>query len=646
MVVPYPLGRQPPRRLPPRGVVLTTMVSAAMPQSGYDGRTRETAVPGGKAMGTGEKDGVLRVRQMEVFRSDLEVGVRPECAGEGGSPGRRRFPFELGQPQTTQENRHTGFGKARTGGVVEAMARGVRVGLRKRPFTHTENELNTGLPGKTEWGGRAKPTRVEKDAECFGVETHGSKSKRHQSVGAYGGRRDAGMERKRCGGKPNLKAVIQLASSKGWCQEAGRKLKGKALARSTATSKQSKRAEILELTEAVTGSNCPFPITPQQLWEVAGALGEAGLRAGGQYLSELKAIQLEAGFEWPEHLERHLVGCKRALARDQGPEQRAVAVDPTELNSSRLLVVSRDRAGPKHPVMAYLWACVWMLRAAEAVEVLVEHIKFKPKGKIVQLVIPKSKTDQGGAGTLRTLSCCGLEVCEVACPFFLATVAMAQGSGRASGDPLFPTGRGTKPSKFGLIKAWTLHVAENMSGHSARRSGAMMYAKRGVPTCEIAFLGRWKSSAVFRYVEEALQSLPLNERVKLGVQGNVGKMVSQDAMSAEPSRAETARPDTALEATETEAPEKEVPEGKLLWAVSRSRKGRIYHAVRRATWDVRLEEWATACGWAFAARNTQVELTKQKPFGSRVCQKCTAVLAMRDGVKGGVAVAHVAQVTI
>ena len=52
----------------------------------------------------------------------------------------------------------------------------------------------------------------------------------------------------------------------------------------------------------------------------------------------------------------------------------------------------------------------------------------------------------------------------------------------------------------------------DMTGHSGRRSGAMMYARNGLQLFDVAFLGRWKSSAVMRYIEEAMEQLAINKR--------------------------------------------------------------------------------------------------------------------------------------
>ena len=422
------------------------------------------------------------------------------------------------------------------------------------------------------------------------------------------------------------------------------------LAKSTAAARKSKRAGILEIAEAVTGLPSPFPLDAGQLWEIAGTVAETGMRAGGQYVTELKAMQLELGFEWPDWLEKQLVGCKRALGRDLGPETRAIEVKPDDIPVENLLMAGSVRSGPKHPVLAYAWACVWMLRSGEAVQVRVGEVRIKAAEKLVVLTIPRSKTDQRAKSTFRTLGCCRRTSCDATCPFLVATVALASVQSQDKDGPLFRSKTGGRPSRFGLVKAWMGWLSEEMSGHSARRSGAMWYARQGLPTHEIGFLGRWKSSAVFRYVEEALQALPLNERAELrrgpGVgppHGHDGRIVEERAEPEPAVQPEVHHPKVVEVPDETMA---EQPETKRLWAVSVSRAGRVFHLVRRASWNLRIEDWSTACGWAFASRNCRVELTKTNPFASKVCQKCANSNCMRDEVSGGKKVAHVVQVEI
>ena len=130
--------------------------------------------------------------------------------------------------------------------------------------------------------------------------------------------------------------------------------------------------------------------------------------------------------------------------------------------------------------------------------------------KVVKHFIPKSKTDQKGLGTWRTLKCCGKEECERSCPFSLAVQDLNDLGSAGGSSPLFPDSMGSRVSKIHMVTAWASWLDQDTSGHSARRSGAMAYARAGVSAHHIQFLGRWKSSAVFRYIEEAMTEIPLN----------------------------------------------------------------------------------------------------------------------------------------
>ena len=48
-----------------------------------------------------------------------------------------------------------------------------------------------------------------------------------------------------------------------------------------------------------------------------------------------------------------------------------------------------------------------------------------------------------------------------------------------------------------------------LSGHSARRSEAKELARKGWPLELISKLGRWGSSAILAYIEEAAAELPM-----------------------------------------------------------------------------------------------------------------------------------------
>lgn len=41
----------------------------------------------------------------------------------------------------------------------------------------------------------------------------------------------------------------------------------------------------------------------------------------------------------------------------------------------------------------------------------------------------------------------------------------------------------------------------------------MHYTTKGMDVADIMFLGRWRSSAVFRYIEEAMEEMPANRKL-------------------------------------------------------------------------------------------------------------------------------------
>ena len=286
-----------------------------------------------------------------------------------------------------------------------------------------------------------------------------------------------------------------------------------------------------------------------------------------------------------------------------------------------------------------------MLRSIEATATKVGHVTLNWDEKKVQLVIPKSKMDQAGKGARRTLACCGANPCEKACAWGLAILALSEAGTNQEG-PLFPSKNGGGYSRIQLVSSWQKEINDGMTGHSGRRSGAMMYARRGMQLFDVAFLGRWKSSAVMRYIEEAIEQLAINTRVG-------GHGVSKELQgSREPPNDRKEEPEADVTAASSstnheikvvEIHEKvrvqeklvEPKEDKKLWAISRSRSGRVRHWVMQASWGIPLDEWATACGWHFARTNVKVELTKFKVTGPKECMKCTAILKGRDGVKGG-----------
>ena len=99
--------------------------------------------------------------------------------------------------------------------------------------------------------------------------------------------------------------------------------------------------------------------------------------------------------------------------------------------------------------------------------------------------------------------------CEVHCPWRLASKVMEFAGDMlgVSNDFLFKDVRGRTTTKQGVIAAWKHLFSKEVTGHSPRRSGAMLYVRKGLPMQELAFLGR--CSVVLAYAEEALQEKPM-----------------------------------------------------------------------------------------------------------------------------------------
>ena len=311
-------------------------------------------------------------------------------------------------------------------------------------------------------------------------------------------------------GKRPLNKVLEQAKDKRWRLSAKSKFLAKFFAESTWASKDSKRRRVMEI--ASTLEIQLTPVNAETIVEVATVLDEAKLKSADQYLAEIKWMHIEENYKWDEFLERRLAQCKRALKRDSGPERRAKEVKLESIDERTWQ--KKGGGGQKAPLRvawSYAWAMVWMLRSVEAAAVKVRHVKLDWSERKVELTIPKSKMDQAGKGVRRTLACCGASVCGRACAWWLAVRAFSE-AGSSEEGPLFPMTGGGRCSRLQLVASWQKELDGDMTGHSGRRSGAMMYARNGLQLFDVAFLGRWKSSAVMRYIEEAMEQLAINQR--------------------------------------------------------------------------------------------------------------------------------------
>eukprot|EP00435_Cladocopium_sp_Y103_P065495 s591_g27.t1 len=134
--------------------------------------------------------------------------------------------------------------------------------------------------------------------------------------------------------KKSLKEVAGMTKSATWIIAARAKLKEKMFAASTLASKESKRRKVVEVMESCGINPGGNGISCDDLLTVAAVLGECNIRSADQYLAEVKLMQLENGVSWTDVLERQLVMVKRALKRDVGPEGRAKEFNPEGIPTS------------------------------------------------------------------------------------------------------------------------------------------------------------------------------------------------------------------------------------------------------------------------------------------------------------------------
>ena len=419
----------------------------------------------------------------------------------------------------------------------------------------------------------------------------------------------------------------------------------KFLSRNTALSRNSKRRQMVLLLKQLK-SEPLLPVNQDELTVLASMLDESKMAAADQYLHEIKLMQVELGGPWDISMERQLVLCKKALNRHKGPEKRAVEVKVEEIKEEAWGRRGKKLSDVDKPAWAYAWATVWMLRAAELVVVKRCHVRVSHQPRTVTLFIPKSKMDQRERGVSRTLRCSCERDCSPFCAWGLALKLLAEPEKGNKSGYLFPNTKGEKVKKSAMVSSWQKWLNPVMTGHSARRSGAMEYARRGMPLTSISFLGRWKSTAVFRYVEEALQFVPSNEN-KISFEDCTSKredayqeLVSETKFmedlgkGKDNPRKRKPEPQPKMEVKVVQ--EMKVEDAEELFALAPSRsQGRIAHWVTKAAWGADLDTWATACGWKFARRCEKVTLVTKVPGKAHLCQKCEAIKKGRDVVSGG-----------
>ena len=455
-------------------------------------------------------------------------------------------------------------------------------------------------------------------------------------------------------GKGSFKFAMAVAMDKERRSAAVEELRKDFWSESNWGAQRSKRKLVMELAQAVGGEWWRPPLTEDVLLGVAAALKAAKLKSAASLLNDLKLWHVEQGHPLSDWLVRLIGLAKKSVSRNLGPTKRAVELKISEVKGSLWLLGRRLEI--YEPTLAFAWATIFMLRCAELVAVMWSHVAVDKAKRTVTLRIPISKTDQCGWGVRRTLGCCGLRKCAWTCAWKVWNELARRSTSKS--DFVFVEKPDGSKSTRAMATAWKCHLKADLTGHSARRSGAMMYVRAGLPIQEVAFLGRWKSNVVLTYAEEALEEVPANQRLLAPPSAASSKefvgwkapktprLEKADLGCDEPVPMTPPRPALVGRAEIDELdvrPELDSRKGvstfdgrklKELWvhSVRDNRSNPTLHSVAVAGWDIPMGSWKTACGWPFAQNKAEAAFCYNGDITKKKCRKCLLNKKKRDGV--------------
>ena len=262
-----------------------------------------------------------------------------------------------------------------------------------------------------------------------------------------------------------------------------------------------------------------FPLTPEKLLAVAALFKAGRYRSISNPLSQAKAAHIELGGRWTEQLALVAKRIDRSITRGIGPASQCRSVDlweicllsdPDELNSS----------GPLGPTNMIVGCSFFILREIEISLALWKSISFDTTKHTVTWMLAASKCDFKALGKVRTWGC----VCSEAdgnepCPYHalraqrqLVEDTLGMTGSELDACPVFPTRDGSVCDKtqvvrifraIGILLGLTPEVADEISGHLCRVSGAQHLARLGFDIVLIKLMARWDSMVVLRYIAEA-----------------------------------------------------------------------------------------------------------------------------------------------
>jgi len=316
--------------------------------------------------------------------------------------------------------------------------------------------------------------------------------------------------------KAGLRGAVAWAKSKDARERAVQNLEKAFYANSSRAAKSSKRKTIMDI---LTAAKENYPLTPFSIKLIAATLKEAGYKSAYTYLIEAKSYHLERGHEWTHSLDRWFKLSINAAKRGMGPRKKAPEVPENEWSNFSLLTDYRDRATKvRLPMHLFATGVHWMLREIEVAALTCNDVKLDSSSRMVTLTWTESKTDTAARGISRTMQCICADTCDLKCPYAVMEVLVNHAALKGAPQGLLATSiDNTEVTKAELVKSWNALFGPGITGHSPRRSGALQYIRRGWAVAQVGYLGRWKSSIILEYAQEALETMAVNVDKKFGL---------------------------------------------------------------------------------------------------------------------------------
>ena len=410
----------------------------------------------------------------------------------------------------------------------------------------------------------------------------------------------------------------------------------------------------------------PVPVTEDTVRRVAAGLKAGGYRVPEQYFSRARQEHLrQVGSPIDAAAEQAMADCSRSVTRGIGPSSLKHSFPFEDLaplvvwpSAAQLAVAPPE--GPLFPIALLVVGCWWLCRGIELAAATVGDVTLIPGRSEVSLALPVSKTDPKALGTSRTHGClCCVEDAPLAplCPFHFLTRYLAllndyfsgQGQDQVHCLPLFPTASGEVLSKAQVVHALRVSIAttgtplvavdacgvhrQRFGEHVARVAGAQALARAGVDISLIELIGRWGSSAVRRYVQQAA----------LAVQPLVAARLARGAaFSAEllATQAVLSQRLLALEdAAQVPPPLDDQPsDTRDLRRFVKNLASACVHVSLISSLELPREAWATRCDWRFGGRPREFCCAvpdEDDPAFRFLCEKCFPGARPRKGRRTG-----------